>query len=79
MEAAETTTSRVRLPDRLPWSVPEFASPCGLSAQSVRPAMDRGDLHHLRVGGRLLIPRDQALRFLDGATTPPLSQEMDAC
>jgi excisionase family DNA binding protein len=58
----------VPLPDRLAWTVVEFASLTSLSPQTVRRCIERGELTCRRIGTRQIIPRDAGLAFLGMAS-----------
>lgn len=52
--------------ERLTYSVREAAQLLGLSRNSVYQAIMKGEIPHMKVGKRLLIPRAQLDRMLNG-------------
>jgi len=53
--------------ERLTYSVKEAAQVLGLSKNSAYSAILKGEIPHLRIGKRLLIPRLALDRMLNGA------------
>lgn len=56
--------------ERLTYSVREAAQVLGLSRNSAYQAVLRGEIHHVRIGRRILIPRVQLDRMLAEAGRP---------
>jgi excisionase family DNA binding protein len=44
--------------ERLTFSVQEFAETIGVGGQTVYDAIARGEIRHVRIGRRIVIPRD---------------------
>ncbi len=51
---------------RLTYSVPEAAQLLGLSRNSAYQAILTGELPHLKIGKRILVPKVQLLKLLEG-------------
>lgn len=56
------------VPQRPTLTVQETAELLGISRWLVQQAVHRGDLPHVRVGRRILVPRSRLLAFLAGDT-----------
>lgn len=56
--------------DRFTMSVEEAAEALGISRALAYELVRRGDLPHLRLGRRVVVPRKALERFIDGATVP---------
>jgi excisionase family DNA binding protein len=54
-------------PERLTYSVEEAAIALGLSRAGCYEAVARGEVPHLRIGRRILIPRSALQRLVDSA------------
>lgn len=52
-------------PERLTYSVEEVATVLGISRAFAYEAVQRGDIPHLRIGRRILIPRSALQRLVD--------------
>jgi excisionase family DNA binding protein len=52
-------------PERLTYSVEEAATVLGISRAFAYEAVQRGDIPHLRIGRRILIPRSALQRLVD--------------
>jgi excisionase family DNA binding protein len=46
-------------------TIPELASEWRVSVPHVHNLIKRGDLHAVRIGKRLIVPKDAAQRFLE--------------
>ena len=53
-------------PERVAYSVKEVAGQLGVSQWTVREAVRRHQLGHLRLGARILIPRSALESFIKG-------------
>ena len=53
-------------PERLVMTVAEAASVLGVHHLTIRRAVERGELHAVRLGRRVIIPRASLESFLDG-------------
>ena len=49
--------STIEKPERLAMSVPEFARAVGVSERAAYEAVRRGEIEHIHIGRRVLIPR----------------------
>jgi excisionase family DNA binding protein len=56
-------------PQRLTYSVEEAAELLGISCAFAYECVNRGEIPHLRIGRRILIPRSALHKFVEGATT----------
>jgi excisionase family DNA binding protein len=54
-------------PERLTYSVEEAAAVLGISRAFAYEAVQRGDIPHLRIGRRILIPRSALQRLVNSA------------
>lgn len=54
--------------ERLTYSVEEAADLLGISRAGAYDAVARGDIPHLRMGRRILIPKSALHRLLEGGT-----------
>lgn len=63
-------TSPDQHPQRQAYSVEEFARICGVSRTSAYSAVKRGEVPHVRIGRRVVIPRRALERLLDGLSAP---------
>ena len=52
--------------DKLAYTVDEFTKAVGLSRASVYELIKKGELKSVKVAGRRLIPREHAIRLLQG-------------
>jgi len=57
--------------ERLVWSVEEMAARLGISRSFAYEAVQRGDIPHLRIGRRILIPRSALHRLVEGGEGEP--------
>lgn len=55
--------------ERLTYSVEEAADLLGISRAFAYEAVNRGEIPHLRMGRRILIPRSALHKLVEGATT----------
>ncbi len=62
-------------PERLTYSVDEAADVLGISRAGAYEAVQRGDIPHLRVGRRILIPKSALHRLVEGATADDVRSE----
>jgi excisionase family DNA binding protein len=60
------TSSSLQADNRIAYSVDEVSQRTSLSATSVRAAIRGGELHAIRIGRRLLIPRASLEKLLNG-------------
>ena len=60
-----TDMRRDEQPERLTYSVEEAATVLGISRAFAYEAVQRGDIPHLRIGRRILIPRSALQRLVD--------------
>ncbi len=68
--AAKGTPSGVTMPNTitpLAYSVEEAAQQLSVSSQSVRRLIDRGELKARRVGTRVIVPKNELERWLEGS------------
>jgi excisionase family DNA binding protein len=56
--------------ERMTFSVEEAGERLGLGRNSVYEAVKRGDIPSIRIGGRILVPRQALERLLDKASDP---------
>jgi excisionase family DNA binding protein len=56
--------------DRLVYDIPEVAKLLGISRHSAYEAVRRGDIPTVRIGRRLLVPRQALERLLDAVCAP---------
>ncbi len=54
-------------PDRLTYTVEEAAAVLGISRAFAYEAVHRGEIPHLRLGRRILIPRSALTRLVESA------------
>ena len=54
--------------ERLTYSVEEAAELLGISRAFAYECVSRGDIPHLRIGRRILIPKSALHKFVEGAT-----------
>jgi excisionase family DNA binding protein len=54
-----------RFPFAVAFTIEAAAAACGLTASSIREAINRGELVAVKRGGRWLIKRDNLLRWLE--------------
>jgi excisionase family DNA binding protein len=54
-------------PERLTYSVEEAADLLGISRAGAYEAVQRGEIPHLRIGRRILVPRSALHRLVEGA------------
>jgi len=57
--------------DRLSYSILEVAKTIGVSSRTVHSLVKRGELPHIRVGTRVLIPADGLREFIAQRTASP--------
>ena len=57
--------------DRVTMTVEEAAAALGISRNTAFRAVKAGDLPSIRIGRRILVPRDRLLRLLDASTSEP--------
>lgn len=62
----QTIVDRVALPNSLSYTIPQAASACGVTEDSIRGAIDRMELRCTRRGKKLLIPRKQLEAWVNG-------------
>lgn len=58
-----------QITERVTYSLPEFAILAGISRNSAYSAARTGEIRTVQIGGRLLVPRAWADRFLAGEET----------
>ena len=70
---------------RLAYNIPEVAKTIGVSSRTVHNIIKRGELAHIRVGVRVLIPADALRQFIAERTrkghvdeAQPLHRETEA-
>jgi excisionase family DNA binding protein len=59
--------ARREQPERLMYSVEEAADLLGISRAGAYEAVQRGEIPHLRIGRRILVPRSALHRLVEGA------------
>jgi excisionase family DNA binding protein len=59
-----------RRPLRRTFSVPEVATQLGISRNSAYDAIKAGEIRAIRIGKRLLVPRVEFDRLLEGGAPP---------
>ncbi len=59
-------TEQYEPPERQVYAPKEFISLTGLSRAAVYRGLERGEIPSVRIGGRILIPKDAADRLLTG-------------
>lgn len=65
-----TIEQRPPLADRVGYSVEEAAKLCSLSERTLRSYIKSGQLHASRFGQRVVIPRDNLVRFINSGDLP---------
>lgn len=58
-------------PQRLTLTVEEAAATLGVSRASAYEAVRRGQIPHVRIGNRILVPRSQLEKMLDNGSSHP--------
>ena len=55
--------------ERLTYSISEVAKTLGVSSRTVHTIIKRGELGHMRVGTRVLVPADVLRQFIEQRTS----------
>lgn len=59
------------VPERQTLSIPEAAVILGIGRNATYEAVKRGEIHAIRIGGRILVPRREIEYMLTGDTIRP--------
>lgn len=67
--------ARIWKADRLTLDVPEAARVLGIGRNATYDGVRRGEIPHVRIGGRILIPREALERMLGSVAMMPKRQD----